>query len=245
MGARTTGKTRVRRRAGWADQQSVFWYRLVHFLIGLGLRLWVRYYHAFGVENVPATGGAFLIANHTSASDPLLIGYAAVQRMLSGPGKVELFTNPILGYIMRKIGMFPLRQDAADAAAVRTMIELYRRGRVVIVFPEGGRSASGEMRPFVPEFARLVIRLKAPIVPAAIAGARELLPIGARIPRHGAPVVVVFGQQFDMQAFYGQPLTPENVERAAQFLQDRVAELLVCAHQERSRLKSELFKVRD
>ena len=107
--------------------------------------------------------------------DPFLLGVPVRWRMLRGPGKEELFVSPFFGYLMKKIGMFPLRQSVADAAAVRTMVEIFRSGKVVVVYPEGGRSDSGELMAFSPDFARLMIRMKALIVPAGIAGARELL----------------------------------------------------------------------
>jgi len=225
-----------RRRKGWADEQNRFVYRLGVVLVGLLLRLWVRHYRAIGAEQVPASGGLFLVANHTSGMDPFLLGYPISKRPLFGPGKVELFRNRFFGYLMRKLGIFPVRTGVADAAAVRTMVELYRAGNIVIVYPEGGRSPDGELLPFLPEFARLAIRLRAPLVPAAIAGARELLPIGSLIPKMGKPVVVAFGEPFDLSAYYDRPLTPELDAEAAAVIRDRVAELLERARLERARL---------
>src|SRR5206468_3153272 len=121
-------------------------------------------------------------------------------------------------------------------AAVRLMVQLYRAGRTVIVYPEGGRSPSGELQPFFPEFARLVIKMKATLSPAAVAGAREALPIGARMPLRRKPVAVVFGPAFDLSPYYGRPMTPELAEEAASYMQSQVAALLVQAEEERDRL---------
>jgi 1-acyl-sn-glycerol-3-phosphate acyltransferase len=225
-----------RRRKGWVEEQSPFLYRVAVMLVGLLVRFWVRKYRAIGAEKVPSSGGAFLVANHTSGMDPFLLGYPVSQRPLRGPGKVGLFANPFFGYIMRRIGIFPVRQGVADAGAVRTMVGLYRAGGIVIVYPEGARSETGELRPFMPEFARLVIRLRAPLVPAAIAGAGELLPIGKRIPRFGIPVVVVYGDPFDLSAFYDRPLTLELTQEAADVIREHVAGLLDVARQERQML---------
>jgi len=142
-------------------------------------------------------------------------------------------------YIMRKIGMFPLRQRVADAAATRTVLELYRAGQLVLVFPEGGRSENGELQPFEPGFARLVIKLKAPLVPVAVSGGTQLLPIGAYIPRRNTPVVAVYGDTFDLSNFYGQELTPELLTRACEVMQDRVTELLARARNERAKIARE------
>lgn len=177
----------------------------------------------------------FLIANHTSAMDPIILGFAVRHRMLRGPGKVELFRDPVTSWIIRKLGIFPLSRNGADAAGVRAMVELYRSGKLVAVYPEGGRSESGELKPVEPGFARLAIRLKAPLIPAAIAGGKELLPIGSVLPRRGTSVAVVFGEVFALDTFYGKPLTPETLGEAADVIQDRIARLLVIAREEVAR----------
>jgi 1-acyl-sn-glycerol-3-phosphate acyltransferase len=138
---------------------------------------------------------------------------------------------------MKKIGMFPLRQSVADAAAVRTMVEIFRSGKVVVVYPEGGRSDSGELTSFSPDFARLMIRMKALIVPAGIAGARELLPIGTRIPRPNTAVVVVYGEPFELSQFYGGKVTNEMAQEAAVVMHDKVAELVERARRRRNELE--------
>lgn len=225
-----------RRPRGWAEEQSALTYAIVRMVCALLFRFWIRSYRLIGAQNVPAGGGLFLVANHTTGMDPFLLGYPVSQRKMRGPGKIELFENPFWGWIMRKIGMFPLRQGVADAAAVRTMVELYRKGRLVAVFPEGGRSETGELMPFNPDFARLVIKLKAPVIPAAIAGGKELLPIGKLIPRWHSPVVVIYGEQIDLSGFHDRELTPEIVQEAADLMHDRVAALLEVARAERARL---------
>jgi 1-acyl-sn-glycerol-3-phosphate acyltransferase len=224
------------RHSRWVDQQSIFWYRLVFLVASLLARFWVRRFQAVHAEHVPQRGGAFLIANHTSGMDPFVLGVPVRWRMLRGPGKELLFVNPVFSYLMKKIGIFPLRQSVADAAAVRTMVEIYRSGKVVAVYPEGGRSDSGELQPFYPDFARLMIRMKALIVPAGIAGARELLPIGSWIPRPNTAVVVVYGEPFELSQFYGGKVTDEMAAEAATIMHDRVAELVMEARRRREEL---------
>lgn len=226
----------ARPRRSRVDEQSVFWFRFGCILVGLLLKYWIRRFQAYGVEHVPASGGVFLISNHTTGMDPFLLGYPVRRRMPRGPGKLELFVNPIFGYFMRQIGMFPLKQDVQDAGAVRSMVELYRGGKLVIVYPEGGRSESGDLMPFVPGFARLVIKMKALVVPAAIAGGKDLLPIGSYVPRPNTAVTVVYGEPFELNEFYGRKLSDEDAELAAEKLHQRVADLLDTAKEKRRQL---------
>lgn len=236
VGGRDSRLPRRRGSGRWVEQQSLFWYRVCHILVGLLLHGWVRRYRAVGVERVPREGGLFLVANHESGMDPFVIGYPVRWRMIRGPGKIELFENRVFGYLMRRIGMFPIRQEMADAAAVRAMVELYRNGRVVLVYPEGGRTDTGELQPFFPDFARLMIRMKARMLPVGVDGVRELLPIGAYLPRFNSPVAVAFGLPFELSQYYGAKVTDEITREAATILRDRVAEQIAVAEAERARL---------
>jgi 1-acyl-sn-glycerol-3-phosphate acyltransferase len=224
----------------WTEEQSEFWYRLFEVVFWPIFHLWIRYFRVLGIENVPAAGSQFVLCNHTTGMDPFILGYAIKHRRINGPGKVELFTHPVFSFLMRKIGIFPIHQGVADAAAVRTMISLYRAGRMIVIFPEGGRSETGELKEFVPGLARLMIRLKAPIVPAAIAGGSDLLPIHHRIPRRNTPVVVSFGRQFELSDFYGRELTPEAVEEATDVVRRHIEDQLAVARAERERLLARL-----
>jgi 1-acyl-sn-glycerol-3-phosphate acyltransferase len=220
----------------WAQEQSVLVYRALTVVGTLVFKLWVRRLRAVGVDNVPATGGMFMIANHTTGMDPFILGYTIRQRMLRGPGKVELFQARFFNIIMWKMGMFPLRQGALDAGAVRTMVQLFRAGSLIVIFPEGGRSVDGELHQFSPNFARLMIKLKAPLAPAGIAGGRDLLPIGSYLPRPNTPVVVAYGETFDLSAFHDRELTSEVTEEAAAYMRERVLAALTVARAERSKM---------
>ena len=230
---------RATRRHGWVEQYDPFWVKLLTVLFTPIFRYWVRYFRWFDVENVPPTGGMFLICNHTTAMDPFLVGFSMRHRVFRGPGRVELFKYRIPAYIMRKIGMFPLRQRVADAAAVRTIFELIRGEQMVLVFPEGGRSRDGQLQPMIPGFVRLALKLKVPLVPMAIAGGTDLMPMGKVIPKRNTPVAAVYGTPFDLSAFYGRPITPDLVEEVAKVMHDRMAEQLERAREERARIAAE------
>jgi 1-acyl-sn-glycerol-3-phosphate acyltransferase len=233
MSQKTARRPKTRR---WVDNQSRTWYRVVRFLLQLIARYYVRRLRTYGSRNVPREGAAFLLANHTSGVEPLLIGLAVPHRMLVGPGKVQIFANPVFAYVMKKIGIFPLHQGTADAAAVRTMVEAYRKGRVVVVYPEGGRSKTGEMIPFLEDFTRLVLKLKAPVIPAGIAGAQELLPLHSWIPRPNTACTVVVGPSFELSGFYGRRLEPGVLAEATAILWNSVHDMVLEAEERRREL---------
>lgn len=220
------GGERTRGRKSWTDEQSVFWYRVGQDLFDLLFRYWVQCFTAVEGGSIPKQGAGFLIANHTSAMDPFIVCLPVRQRMLRGPGKIELFKHPVVSFLMRRIGIFPLRRGGVDTAAMRTMLELYRGGSLIVVFPEGGRSLTSELLPFDSDFARLVIKLKAPLYPAGIDGAADVLPVGAYVPRPHTPVAVVYGQGFTLERYYGREMTAELAEEAAAYMRERVHEMV-------------------
>lgn len=230
---RRAGGRGTRRKRSLSDLQSPVWFDFGAWVVGVVLRFWIRRYRAIGAENVPDSGGAFVIANHTSGMDPFLLGYPIRRLRPLGPGKTEIFTNPVFSYVMRKLGIFPLRQGVADANAVRSMVELYRAGRVMMVFPEGGRSRDGALQPFLPDFARLVIKLRARIVPAGMVGARDVVPIGHYLPRRNVSVAVAYGEPFELSEYYDRKLTTEDTQEAALLLQQRVVEMIEVAESNR------------
>jgi len=136
-------------------------------LVLLVLRRW----EIKGMENLPATGGLLLVANHVSYWDPVAI-ICACKRQVFFMAKSELFKIPLISYAVRSSGAFPVRRDVTDRNAVRTALRLLQAGEVVGLFPEGTRSKSEEM--LKPHLGAAMIALKAgtPVVPVAVSGTR-------------------------------------------------------------------------
>ena len=93
---------------------------------------------AVGIENVPKTGGFVLCANHISAYDVLCIG-AVCPRQLTFVAKKELFSIPLLGWIMRKLGAIKVDRGGNDVSAVRASVSVASNGGVLSIFPQGTR----------------------------------------------------------------------------------------------------------
>ena len=90
-----------------------------------------------GLEHLPRRG-ALLIANHASNWDPILLTTALPRDYrLRVMGKEELFRNPILAWIIRVGGAFPVNRGGADIQAVKTAIQTIKDGQNLLIFPEG------------------------------------------------------------------------------------------------------------
>jgi len=138
-----------------------------------GAKLTVR-----GAENLRKHQGCVLAANHTSYMDtPVVFASLPVQfRILA---KKELWPIPFIGWYLNRSGQIPI--DTANPRATLSSLgagaRALRSGMPVFVFPEGGRTSDGELRPFLSGAAYLAIRAQVPLVPIALSGVYDLLPI--------------------------------------------------------------------
>ena len=91
-----------------------------------------------GTENLPEDNGFILCANHWSNWDPVFIAI-----MMTWPirfmGKKELFTNPLLGGFLRKLGVFPINREGRDLKSMKYAIGLVNDNQTLGIFPEGTR----------------------------------------------------------------------------------------------------------
>jgi 1-acyl-sn-glycerol-3-phosphate acyltransferase len=144
-----------------------------------------------GRENLPQSGFV-LAANHTSNFDPWPLGLPLFpKRQLRFMAKSELFM-PVLGWLLRAGGAFPVRRGQADLEAIQTATELVREGEIVVMFPEGTRRRKGVRKKHQPRAhsgaARIALGAGAPLVPAAISGTDRLTRLGPLRVAYGPPV---------------------------------------------------------
>jgi 1-acyl-sn-glycerol-3-phosphate acyltransferase len=174
--------------------RQAFWkgwfYRLARGLCRIvlgGLGRW----QVEGQARVPRSGGVLVIANHVSDSDPLVVG-SALARPAWYMAKMEHFEMPLLGPLIRALQAFPVQRGRPDRRALRRALELLAAGEVVVVFPEGRDSLTGDLQPLEAGAALLALYSGVPVVPVGLRGTRELLPMYHFIPRP-AHVLVRFG----------------------------------------------------
>lgn len=146
------------------------------------MRLFYRF-RVEGREHIPATGGVILFANHQSFLDPIVIGLIENRRHFRSLARTGLFKSRMLAWLIDALGAIPIEQGTGDLGAMRAAIGAVKQGKVVVIFPEGGRSHSGTTEPFQRGIMLLIKKTKAPIVPIAIEGAFDVWPTGRRFPR--------------------------------------------------------------
>ncbi len=120
-----------------------------------------------------------VVANHESTADPFLLAHLPWD--MRWVAKEELFKLPVLGWMMRFGGDIPVRRG--DHASVHRMVAEAKRtlagGMSIMMFPEGTRSADGQLGAFKDGAFRLAIEAGVPILPLALAGTRACRPKGS------------------------------------------------------------------
>jgi 1-acyl-sn-glycerol-3-phosphate acyltransferase len=162
---------------------------------------------------LPVTGGVLVAANHASYLDIPLLG-CGMRRRAWYLGRSDLFPVPILNGILQSLGWIPLRLGRIDREAFGKAIALIQAGKVVVIFPEGGRSHDGHLRQPKAGIGVIVSQTGCPVVPAYIKGTFDVLPTGARWPRlrrvtvrFGAPLNFETGgrkEKAETKQFYEQ-----------------------------------------
>jgi 1-acyl-sn-glycerol-3-phosphate acyltransferase len=153
---------------------------------------------AFGLENIPKRGGVLIVSNHASYLDPAILG-VKVRRPMSFMAKSELFTDKLFAWLIRSVNAFPVRQGEGDLAAVRETIKRLQEGHILVMFPEGGRTETGEIEPLLPGVG-LIVRRAGPtvkVVPAAVHGAYQAWSRHRKILRPW-PIRVKYGPALEI-----------------------------------------------
>jgi glycerol-3-phosphate dehydrogenase (NAD(P)+) len=122
-----------------------------------------------------AAGGLIVAANHRSFLDPFAIGASLPwRRPMNYVAKVELFERRWQGWLLSRLGAFPIRRGESDELAMETARLAVERGGTVCIFPEGTRIRHGTLAAPKRGVGRLALQTGAPVVPTAVFGSEHV-----------------------------------------------------------------------
>ncbi len=131
-----------------------------------------------GLDKIDTSKPHVFAVNHASAMDiPVLYVYLPFQFRIVF--KKELLAYPVVGWQLKRSGQVCIDQQKPtnSIAAIRSAVKSLRAGMPLVIYPEGGRTADGEIKPFLPGAFFLAIKAQVDIVPVALVGTYELLPM--------------------------------------------------------------------
>jgi 1-acyl-sn-glycerol-3-phosphate acyltransferase len=180
-------------------------------------------YRAIGTEQIPKNGGLLIAANHASFLDIPLLG-CGIPRRVAFLGRQDLFPIPGLNGVLQWLGWIPIRHDKLDRTGFKRAIELIKRGRAVVIYPEGTRTRTGHLMPGKPGIGTIVAETGCQVLPAYIEGTYEALPINSwRLTFH--PVQVTFGIPIDFTTEVKTLARKDLYRHVSRTVMERIAEL--------------------
>jgi len=161
-----------------------------------------------GVVNVPREGAAIIVCNHLSFVDSIFLPLA-IPRKMTFLAKSDYFTGKgirgaIVKWFMTSAGQLPIDRSGGKAseASLNTGLGVLAEGRVLGIYPEGTRSPDGRGYRGRTGVARMVLEAHVPVIPVAVVGTDEVMPLGAKLPKV-KKVSVVIGEPMDFSRFEG------------------------------------------
>ena len=153
-----------------------------------------------GLEKIDTSRTHVYAVNHASALDiPVL--YASLPFQFRIVHKKELLSYPVIGWHLKRSGQVCVDQQnpARSVGQIKSVVRTLKNGMPLVIFPEGGRTSDGHIQPFLPGAFFMAIKAGVDIVPIALVGTYELLPmdtfhircrplemrVGNPIPTHG------------------------------------------------------------
>lgn len=134
-----------------------------------------------GLKHIPSDRSVVFVANHQSNFDiPLMLGY--IDKPKGFIAKAETKKLPIVGGWMSymKCVFMDRKNPRAALKAIKSGIQIVKDGHSIVIFPEGTRSADGQLNEFKPGSFKLAMKSGAPIIPVTIKGSIDIMKKGSK-----------------------------------------------------------------
>lgn len=194
-------KTLARIKTYYKPEKRFTFYRFLRVILRpIQMLVWPT--KVIGAENAKKVKGALFTCNHYSKMDSMIPYFVLFKKEAHALAKYELFTNPVAGWFLHKMGAIPVRRGEADIEAVKQVLRVLKDGKQLLIFPEGTRNKEGtqQMAEFKTGTARFAIKAKVPVVPM----------IYYQSPKAFRKNWLYVGEPFSLEEFYGARTIDEN-----------------------------------
>ena len=195
-------------------------YQLVSNLFVLPIYKFVFRGQLIGRENIPQKNSYIMVSNHGSLLDPPLLGHA-LRRNISFMAKAELFKIPLLGFIIKACGAYPVKRGIVDKNTIKTACKKLSNDNCIGIFIDGTRQKNGRVNKPKQGAALLAFKNQKLLLPVAIVNSHRLIRFKFFIPLFSKIVIKV-----------GEPIQPpqssskDDLNSVTIYLQDKINNLI-------------------
>ena len=195
-------------------------YQLVSKLFVLPIYKFVFRGHLKGIENIPQKNSFIMVSNHGSLLDPPLLGHA-LGRNISFMAKAELFKIPLLGFIIKACGAYPVKRGIVDKNTIKTACKKLSNDNCIGIFIDGTRQKNGRVNKPKQGAALLAFKNQKLLLPVAIVNSHRLVRFKFFIPLFSKIVIKV-----------GKPVQPpqssarHDLNSVTMLIQDKINNLI-------------------
>ena len=187
------------------ERHKPFYWTMKHIVLGPPLRGIYRP-RGRGVENIPTTGPVILASNHLSFVDSLFVPLLC-PRPVVFLGKADYFESWRTRWFFEAVNVIPVRREGGSAGegAILAGIGALKQGHVIGIYPEGTRSPDGRLYRGKTGVARMALEAQAAVVPVAVEGTEEIMPLESKMPRLRGRPTVTYGKPLTFERYYDRP----------------------------------------
>jgi 1-acyl-sn-glycerol-3-phosphate acyltransferase len=178
--------------------------------------IWIK--EVRGIENIPKTN-FILAANHQSHWDQVITAYLCVPRRFTYLGQIDKysgFEGFLRNFLYFIAGVIPVHRydEESKKRAIKECVERLKKGEILIMYPEGTRSKDGKIHEGKPGIAKIYLETGVPILPVAIKGNFEIMPVGKSFPKFKKIVKINVGKplEFKKELEIGRNSNPQSPE---------------------------------
>ena len=195
-------------------------YQLVSKLLVFPIYKFLFRGHLIGRKNIPQKNSFIMVSNHGSLLDPPLLGHA-LRRNISFMAKAELFKIPLLGFIIKACGAYPVKRGIVDKNTIKTACKKLSNDNCIGIFIDGTRQKNGRVNKPKQGAALLAFKNQKLLLPVAIVNSHKLIRFKFFIPLFSKIVIKV-----------GKPVQPpqsssrDDLNSVTIDLQDKINNLI-------------------
>ncbi len=170
-----------------------------------------------GKKNLPKKGRVIVACNHQTLNDVPILAYKLTRRRLHFMAKDSLFKNKFFGWVLRRLGGFPVKRGENDITAVKTTMGLLKKEKAVCLFPEGSRLITSEKNQLKNGAAMFALKTNSPIVPVYIIKRTKAFTRN----------IMVVGKPFnlsEMEQFKGRKMDKDLLNEASKIVSEKMFE---------------------